>query len=75
MRRGSGISVLLIILILIIGFSFYRGYLILSSRQQPATNNQEIKLIVDQNKLKADTETAGEEVKKLTRDIDLKPGP
>lgn len=74
MRSRFGIFVLLIV-ILVIGFSFYRGYLTLTSQTQPVTNNQEIKLTVDQDKLKADTDAAGAEVKKMTSDIDLKPGP
>ncbi|QDU29639.1 hypothetical protein ETAA8_47540 [Anatilimnocola aggregata] len=73
MRSRFGVFLLLIV-VLVIGFSFYRGYLTLSSRQQPTTNNSEIKLIVDQDKLKADTDRAGAEVKRLTGDVDLKPG-
>ena len=64
---------LLLIVIALIGFSFYRGYLVLSSRQQPTTNNTEIKLTVDQNKLNADTNQAQKEVQKATQNIDLNP--
>lgn len=71
--NGKGGIILLLIVIGLIGFSFYRGYLILSSRQQPTTNNTEIKLIVDQGKLKSDTEHATEEVQKATQNIDLNP--
>lgn len=70
--RRSGVLILLIVIALI-GFGFYRGYLTLTSAPQPATNNTEIKLIVDQEKLKADTQHAGEEVKKATSNIDLNP--
>jgi|GEM_PF-5625376 len=66
-------TILLLLIIAIIGFSFYRGYLVLSSRQQPATNNTEIKLIVDQNKAQADVDRAGAEVKKTAEKIDLNP--
>ncbi|WP_254513761.1 hypothetical protein [Anatilimnocola floriformis] len=72
MRRGGVLFLLLIIGL--IAFSFYRGYLTLSSQQQPTNNNTEIKLIVDQNKAKADVQHAGEEVRKATEKIDLKPG-
>lgn len=72
--RGKGGVFLLLIVIALIGFSFYRGYLVLSSRQQPTTNNTEIQLIVDQQKLKSDTDQATKEVQKVTKDIDLKPG-
>jgi hypothetical protein len=74
MKGNTGVILLLIIIVLI-GFSFYRGYLVLSSRQQPTTHNTEIKLIVDEQKLKNDTEQAGKDVQKATKDIDLKPGP
>ena len=73
--NGRGGVILLLIVIALIGFSFYRGYLVLSSRQQPSTNNTEIKLIVDQQKLKSDTAEAKKEVQNATKDIDLKPGP
>jgi hypothetical protein len=72
MRSRGGLFLLLII-ILIVGFSFYRGYLTLSSRPEPATNNTEIKLIVDQNKINSDAKHAEEEVKKATRNVDLNP--
>lgn len=74
MNGKAGVIVLLIVIALI-GFSFYRGYLVLSSQKQPTTNNTEIKLIVDQQKLKSDTAEATKEVEKVTKDIDLKPGP
>lgn len=64
---------LLLIVIALVGFSFYRGYLVLSSRKQPTTNNTEIKLTVDQNKLNADTTQAQKEVQKATQNIDLNP--
>jgi hypothetical protein len=71
--RSRGGAFLLLLVIVIIGFSFYRGYLTLTSDKQPATNNTEIKLIVDQDKIKTDTDRAGEEVKKATSNIDLNP--
>lgn len=64
---------LLLLIIAAIGFSFYRGYLVLSSRQQPTTNNTEIQLIVDQKKAEADANQAGAEVQKMTEKIDLNP--
>jgi hypothetical protein len=70
--RKSGIWIVLLI-VLILGFSFYRGYLVLSSRQQPATNKTEIKLIVDQEKLKQDARQAETEAQKAARNIDLDP--
>ncbi|WP_425614498.1 hypothetical protein NA78x_004367 [Anatilimnocola sp. NA78] len=73
MRSRFGMFVLLLV-VLVIGFSFYRGYLTLTSQKQPVTDNPEIKLIVDQDKLKADTDAAGAEVQKMTKDVDLKPG-
>jgi hypothetical protein len=72
MRSKSGIWLVLLI-VLILGFSFYRGYLVLSSRQQPATNNTEIKLIVDQEKIKQDARTAETEAERAARNIDLNP--
>ena len=72
MRSRGGI-ILLLIIVAIIGFSFYRGYLVLTSAPQPATNKTEIKLIVDQDKINSDTKQAGEEVNKATRNIDLNP--
>ncbi len=72
--RSKGGVILLLLVIGLIAFSFYRGYLILSSRPQPTTNNTEIKLILDQNKAKADIDTAGTEVKKMSEKIDLNPG-
>jgi hypothetical protein len=70
---SKGAVLLLLLIIAAIGFSFYRGYLVLSSRQQPTTNNTEIQLIVDQEKAKADANQAGTEVKKMTEKIDLNP--
>jgi hypothetical protein len=70
---SKGAVLLLLLIIAAVGFSFYRGYLVLSSRQQPTTNNTEIQLIVDQNKAKADANQAGTEVKKMTEKIDLNP--
>lgn len=70
---SKGAVLLLLLIIAAIGFSFYRGYLVLSSRQQPTTNNTEIQLIVDQDKAKADANQAGTEVKKMTEKIDLNP--
>ena len=72
MRRGGVLFLLLIIGL--IGFSFYRGYLTLSSQKQPTTNNTEIKLIVDPHKAEADMKQAGEEVRKVGEKVDLKPG-
>lgn len=71
--NGKGGVILLLIVIALIGFSFYRGYLVLSSRQQPTTNNTEIKLIVDQEKLKADTADAQRGVEKAAQNLDLNP--
>ncbi len=73
--NGKGGVLLLLIVIALISFSFYRGYLVMSSRQQPLTHNTEIKLLVDQQKLKSDTNQATHELHKATKDIDLKPGP
>ena len=73
--NGRGGVILLLIVIALIGFSFYRGYLVMSSRKQPLTHNTEIKLLVDQQKLKSDTNQATHELEKATKDIDLKPGP
>jgi hypothetical protein len=70
---SKGGVLLLLLIIAAIGFSFYRGYVVVSSRQQPTTNNTEINLTVDQNKAKADVDQAGVEVKKLTEKIDLNP--
>lgn len=70
--RKSGIWIVLL-LVLILGFSFYRGYLVLSSRQEPATKNTEIKLIVDQEKVKEDARKAEAEAQKAARNIDLNP--
>jgi len=67
--------ILLLLVIAVIGFGFYRGYLVMSSRQQPLTHNREIKLIVDQDKLKSDTNHAQEEFQKATKNVDLKQGP
>jgi hypothetical protein len=71
--RSKGGVILLLLVIGLIAFSFYRGYLVLSSRPQPTTNNTEIKLIVDQNKAKADVDKAGAEVKKMAEKVDLNP--
>lgn len=70
---SKGGILLLLLIIAAIGFSFYRGYLVLSSRQQATTNNTEIKLIVDQDKAQADANQAGAELKKATEKIDLNP--
>lgn len=70
---SKGGVLLLLLIIAGIGFSFYRGYLTLSSRQQATTNNTEIQLIVDQNKAQADANQAGVEVKRMTEKVDLNP--
>jgi hypothetical protein len=71
--RSRGGVIFLLLIIALIGFSFYRGYLTLTSQRQPTTDNTEIKLIVDPNKAKADVEQAGEEVRKAGKKIDLNP--
>jgi hypothetical protein len=70
---SKGGVLLLLLIIAAIGFSFYRGYLVFSSRHQPTTNNTELNLTVDQNKAQADANQAGAEMKKLTEKIDLNP--
>jgi Tfp pilus assembly major pilin PilA len=72
--NGKGGVILILIVLGLIAFSFYRGYLVLNRSTQPVTNNTEIKLTVDQQKLKADAEKAKKEVENVTKDIDLKPG-
>ncbi len=70
---SKGGVLLLLLIIAAIGFSFYRGYVVVTSSRQPTTDNTEIKLTVDQHKAQADANQAGAEVKKLTEKIDLNP--
>ena len=70
---SKGGVLLLLLIIAAIGFSFYRGYVVVTSSKQPTTNNTEIMLTVDQNKAQADANQAGAEVKKMTGKIDLNP--
>lgn len=73
MRRSNGFAFFLLLVIALIGFSFYRGYLTLNSQQQPTTQNTEIKLLVDQQKAKSDIDRAGTELKKMSEKVDLNP--
>lgn len=63
--RIFGVPILL--LVLVIGIGFYRGWFSMSSQtENPVNNNAEIRVAVDRDKIEADAEALKEKAQELT---------
>lgn len=60
-------GVLVLLLVLVIGIGFYRGWFSMSSQtQNPVNNNAEMGVTVDRDKIEADAEAVKEKARELT---------
>ena len=65
MRRSSFFPVLIVLLICVVAFGFYRGWFTMSSNPEKGSNKVDVNLTMDKDKIEQDAEIVKEKTKEF----------